>query len=94
MIGTYTAAIHAGGTGDGVPPQGTLAAAEDWNGVSWQEVADLNNRRYQLNNNQSGSATSGVVFGGKPYYNPPTAVTGSTEEWNLPSVSTRTIDTD
>ena len=94
LLGTYTAAIHAGGTGDGVPPQGTLASAEDWNGISWQEVADLNSRRYQLNNNQSGSSTSGVVFGGKPYYNPPTAVTGATEEWNAPSSSTRTIDTD
>ena len=70
------------------------ATAEDWNGVSWQEVADLSTARYQLNHGQSGSSTSGAVFGGKESYGPPTAVTGSTEEWNQPSVSTRTIDTD
>ena len=81
MIGTYTAAIQAGGN----VGSSNTATAEDWNGVSWQEVADLNTGRYQLNNGQSGSSTSGVVFGGKASYGPPPAVTGSTEEWSVPS---------
>ena len=56
--------------------------------------SDLSTARYQLNSGQSGSSSSGVVFGGKPTYNPPTAVTGSTEEWNAPSTTTKTISTD
>jgi len=93
MTGTYTAALQAGGKGGSAPPTGTEATCESWNGSTWTEVADLNTARYQLNNGQSGSSTAGLVFGGKPTYSPPTAVTASTEQYTSPLETTVTFTT-
>jgi len=64
-----------------------VANTEDWNGVSWVEVADLNTARAQLGS--SGSYAAGLAFGGEV---PP--VSAATEEWIKPSFTTKTIDTD
>ena len=80
--GTYTLGIAFGGQ-----TSTQLAVTEDWNGVSWQEVADLSTARSQ--NGGAGSYAAGLSFGGS---NP--SVTAATEEWSSTSVSTKTIDTD
>ena len=82
--GTSTNALAFGGA---LSP--TTDKTEDWNGVSWQETADMNTSRgYPAS---SGTAAAALAVGGTI---PPGASTNATEEWSLPSVSTRTIDTD
>ena len=80
-IGIYTAALGVGGAG-------SLPGAEDWNGVSWAAVAALSTGT--RNCGTGGTTTAGIKFAGES----PPGETTATEEWNLPSVSTRTIDTD
>ena len=66
--GTYTAALGVGG---GTPSASALT--EDWNGVSWAEVADLNTGRSGLGG--SGSTTAALAFAGS-------GPSAATEEWS------------
>jgi len=63
-----------------------MAFVEDWNGVSWQEVADLSTGRGGLGG--AGTSTAGLVFGGE------VGPRQQTEEWSSTSNTTRTVDTD
>ena len=83
----YSSVIAAGGYS--APPAGTgiYAATEEWNGVSWVEVADLNTGRQTAGS--AGTSTSGIVFGG---FSP--SLTAATEEWSGSSIATKTISTD
>ena len=65
-----------------------MAVTEDWNGVSWSEVADLSTARSGVGNN-NGSLTAALAIGGTT---PPVSVL--TEEWSNTSNSTKTISTD
>ena len=57
---------------------GVVAVTEDWNGVSWQETADLSTARDQLAGN--GTSSSALASGGNTG-----STTGATEEWSVPS---------
>ena len=81
--GLYTAALAFGGS---EPPES--AKTEEWNGVSWVEVADLSTARQEIG--AGGTTTAGLATSG--YANP--ADTASTEEWSGSSNVTKTIDTD
>ena len=86
---TYTSALVAGGVS---PISGNIdTKVEDWNGASWQETSDISTGRYQLNAGQSGTTTSGVIFGGKPTYGSPPATTGATEEWSGSSTTIKVL---
>ena len=65
-----------------------VAKTEDWNGVSWQEVADLNAGIAYPGG--TGSLTLALSFGGD--LGP--ASTGNSEEWSGTTNTTRTVDTD
>ena len=62
------------------------ATTEDWNGTSWTEVNNLSTARQLLAG--AGTSTAALAFGGGP------PDTGATEEWNVPTESTKTVDTD
>jgi len=89
---TNTAALVFGGADPN--PNNVTAKTEDWNGVSWSETSDLNTARYQLNNSGLGTTSAAAAVGGKASYGGPTAQSSATEEWNLPSTTTKTISTD
>ena len=78
-MGTYTAALSAGGYDTTL-----IASTEDWNGVSWQETSDLNTA--VSNGGASGSTSAGLYFGGGT-----PSKTAATEEWNLPSNTVKTL---
>ena len=82
-VGTQTAALVFGGEA----PPGVTGQTEDWNGVSWVEVADMSTARKRLGG--SGTTTAGLAFAGII-----TAATAATEEWSGTSNSTKTISTD
>ena len=84
--GTQTAALGIGGYSSPF-----RAFTQDWNGVSWQEVGDLNTARQPAG--EAGTSTLALAFGGDL---PPdgSPKSNSTEEWNGSSVSTKTMDTD
>ena len=63
-----------------------MAFVEDWNGISWAEVSDLNTGRGGLGG--AGTSTSGLVFGGE------VSPRQQTEEWSSTSNTTRTVSTD
>jgi len=86
-MGDTTAALFAGGYRN--PPAGSVANAEDWNGASWVEVADLSAARE--NHTAAGTSTAGFVISGN---SPPDSRVTSTEEWSSSTNSTKTIDTD
>ena len=67
-------------------PNGS-AITEDFNGATWQEVADLSGGR--RNAGASGTSTSGLAFAGS---NP--TIIATTEEWSGSTNLTKTIDTD
>ena len=83
-LGEYTSGLCIGGI---LGPGTKVANVEDWNGVSWQETADINTTRFAMG--AGGNTTAGLAFGGGT----PSAST-ATEEWNLPSSTTKTISTD
>ena len=85
-MGGTTAALYAGGYRN--PPAGFVANAEDWNGSSWAEVADLNTARG--NHAASGTSTAGFVFSGEFA----TGQTTSSEEWDETTSTTKSVDTD
>ena len=60
---------------------------EEWNGVSWAEVADLSSGRN--NARGTGSSAAALVFGGGT----PSGNIALTEEWNSPSNVVKTIST-
>ena len=61
---------------------------EEWNGVSWAEVADLSSGRN--NARGTGSSAAALVFGGGT----PSGNIALTEEWSGSSVTTKTVSTD
>ena len=84
--GSSTAGLASGG----YPPGsgGGDAITEDWNGVSWVEVADLNTgRSYHMGN---GTNLSALAVGGTPDGSSNTA---ATEEWSQ-GTTVRSVDTD
>ena len=74
-LGTYTAALCAGGSG-------ATAQTEQWNGTSWTEVNDLSLARNNFGG--CGTTTAGLAAGGG---SPGTGC----EEWNSPSSTTKQI---
>ena len=74
-LGTYTAALCAGGSG-------ATAETEQWNGTSWTEVNDLSLARNNFGG--CGTTTAGLAAGGG---SPGTGC----EEWNSPSSTTKQI---
>ena len=82
--GTTTAAIVFGGSNPPSVPRS--AATEEWNGISWQETADMNTARTGAG---LGTSTNAIMAGGNtpPY-------TGIAEEWTVPGNVTKTISTD
>jgi len=76
-FGTYRDAIVCGGSQPGSP--GFTANAENWNGSSWTELANLSLARNNMS--PSGTMTAGLVAGG---YSPPGSPNYGnvvTEEW-------------
>ena len=65
-----------------------MAVTEDYNGVSWSEVADLSTARSGVGNN-NGTLTASLAIGGDT-----PGATAATEEWSNTSNSTKTISTD
>ena len=63
------------------------STTEQFNGTSWTEVADTATPRGGLAPAQSGTTTAGLVFGGD-------SASAVTEEWNAPTLATKTVDTD
>ena len=81
--GTSTAAIAFGGSN---PPTYPVAAlTEDWNGVSWQETADMNTAR--TSTGTGATSVSALASAGGPY---PSA-SALTEEWNVPGNVVKTL---
>ena len=80
-FGIYTAALAVSGNNGG-----NVANVEEWNGVSWVEVADVSTARYGLGG--TGTTASGVAFAGGPS---PSASATATEEWNSPSNVVKTL---
>jgi len=60
-MGTYTAALAAGGRAS---PSASTAVSEEWNGSAWTEGNDLNQNRYAINNRGAGTQTAGLCVGG------------------------------
>ncbi len=84
--GTQTAALAFGGS---LNP-GITGQTEEWNGVSWTEVADLATGRRAWSSG-AGSSSSAIAAGGE---GPSGAIT-TTEEWTGAGVTlTKTIETD
>ena len=79
-----TAALAIGGE---TSPGADQASTEEWNGVSWVEVADLSTARAYLGG--AGTTTAGIVMGGNTG-----SVSAATEEWSGTSNVTKSIDTD
>ena len=77
-FGIVTAAICAGGT---LNP-GDSALTEIYDGTSWTELADLATARQNMG--EAGTTASGLVAGGSPS-------SKSTEEWNDPSYTIKTV---
>ena len=71
--------------GESAAPAAT-AVTESWNGTSWTEVNDLSTAR--RDSSGSGTSTAGLAFGGSQ--DPGAA----TEEWDIPSTVTKSVDTD
>jgi len=61
-----------------------FANTESWNGTSWSQTDELNTARNSLGG--SGTNTLGLAFGGET---PPQ--TGATEEFDNPSLSSKTV---
>ena len=80
-----TSALVFGGE---TPSDTAVANTEEWNGVSWAEVNNLNVVKNVLAGN--GTQSSALAYGG----NPGPGVVATTEAWNLPSTTTKTISTD
>jgi hypothetical protein len=77
----------------GSAPPGYLAITEEWNGVSWVELADLSTARL-LTSGAAGytsTTTAGLAFGGETE---PGAVQSATEEWSGSTITTKTVSTD
>ena len=81
---TYTSAFAIGGQ-DTAP----LANTEEWNGVTWTEVADINTSREALRGGRASNSPAAIVFGGQT---PGTGELASTEEWSSSSTVTKTVD--
>ena len=78
--GPNTATLAVGGEAS----PGIVGVTEDWNGVSWVEVADLSTARTSLGG--AGDSTAGIVFGGSA-----PSITGATEEWSSSSNVVKTL---
>ena len=78
--GTQTSSLAFGGSPNNL-------ATESWNGTSWTNQSDLISGKSNAAGAGS-SNTSALVFGGSPV---PTST--STQEWNGPSLATKTITT-
>ena len=83
--GTYTAALGFGGN---TAPT-IVANTELWNGTSWSNQNDLNTATRQQAG--SGTTTAALNFAG---VTPAGPLSGASEEWNVPSFTTKTISTD
>ena len=83
--GIQTAALGFGG--QNFSTSAITGLTEDWNGVSWQETADLNTARYYL----TGAGTSSSALAALGKTNVPAGETGATEEWNSPSNTVKTL---
>ena len=67
-----------------------VAVTEEWNGVSWAEVADLSTARVGLGGSgATAGSTASLAFAGE--VPPPSA---ATEEWSGSSTTTKTVSTD
>ena len=77
-IGLQTAALLVGG-------QPSPAFTEQWNGTSWTEVADLATGR--SGGGSAGTSSLGLVGGGEV----PAGTTATSEEWNDPVYSVKTV---
>ncbi len=81
--GTSPAALSIGGdTGS------TVANTEDWNGVSWVEVGDLNTAARAMG--AGGTTAAAFKAGG---FSGPGSALNATEEWSQGN-TTKTVDTD
>ena len=72
-----TSGIVFGGFISPSPPEYWTEVTELWNGSSWTEVNDLNQKRSGLGS--AGSATAALAIGGRYDGNPVNAIT---ENWN------------
>ena len=61
-----------------------MANTEEWNGVSWSEVADIPAGRIGLGG-AAANNTAALAFGGNPGYST------DTNEWNVPSNVVKTL---
>ena len=91
LAGAGSDSTSALGFGGWAP--GSSATTEEWNGTNWTEVNDLNTARSSLWG-VGISAEAALAIGGKASYGGPTAQSSATEEWNVPSTTTKTISTD
>ena len=82
--GEYTSGLIFAGR---APPP-FVAVTEDYNGVSFSEVADLSTARSGVGNN-NGTLTAALAIGGDT-----PGVTAATEEWSSTSNTIKTISTD
>jgi len=80
-----TAALSFGGN---VP--GITANTELWNGTAWAEQNNLIVAQ-RSSSTMTGTSSSGLTAGGDA---DGTNLTAATQEWNDPSFSTKTADTD
>lgn len=86
--GTATAGLVIGGYSDYGPPPGDIISdrVEEYDGVSWTNVATLNNPVFY--NKAAGTATDAISFGGANTANVTSGVTRGTEAYNGISWST------
>jgi len=84
--GTSTAGLVFGGEISGGSPSQPRTLTEDWDGVSWAEVGDMNQRR--RGSAGTGNATSALAIAGDA--NPGEALT-AVEEWSGSTNVTRTL---
>ena len=86
QTGTSTSALLLGGFYD---PNQYVKTNEEWNGVSWVELADMSASGGFGVGGVAADSTAALAFGGAH-----PSVTTATEEWSSSSVTTKTIDTD
>ncbi len=82
LAATSTSSTASLAFGGGTSPK---QQTEEWNGISWVEVGDLNDGRQGFAG--AGTVTAGLAAGGN-------RTTGYTEEWSSTSNTDKTISTD
>jgi len=81
VFGTQDAALLASSLGPS-PPGLSLANVEEYDGSSWTEIADVNNRRYGGGSTSKGTVTSGLIYAGYSNIGGDAQPRGTAEVWN------------